>query len=62
MKVAVDAWRRRGWQWLKKPGGRKSPIDVWARSDGRYVRWRAAATVMIIGNFFQILLWWIVRT
>lgn len=55
MKVVVDTWRR-SWQWLKMPGSRKSPIGVWARSVRRYVRWRAAAVVMIIGNLFQNLM------
>lgn len=55
MKVAVDAWRR-SWQWLKKPGSRKSPIGIWARSAGRYVRWRVAAMDMIIGNLFHNLM------
>lgn len=52
MKVAVEAWRR-SWQWLKKLGSRKPPIGIWARSGGRYVRWRAAAIVMVIGNLFH---------
>lgn len=43
--MAVDAWW--SWQWLSKPGSRKPPIGVWARSGGRYMRWRAAAIVMI---------------
>lgn len=55
MKVVVDAWRG-SWQWLKKPGSRKSPIGVWARSAGRYVRWRAPATIMIIGSIFHTLM------
>lgn len=52
MKVAVEAWRR-SWQWVKKLGSRKPPIGIWARSGGRYVRWRAAAIVMVIGNLFH---------
>lgn len=52
MKVA---WRR-SWQWLKRLGSRKPPIGIWARSGGRYVRWRAAAIVMILDNLFHILM------
>lgn len=50
--MPVDAWW--SWQWLGKPGRRKPPIGLWARSGVRYVRWRAAA-IVIIGNLFHIL-------
>lgn len=55
MKVAVDTWRG-SWHWLKKPRSRKAPVGVWARSAGRYMRWKTPATVMVIVNSFLTLM------